>query len=409
MNPWRGLNKLPRELWILSTTTLVNRVGTMALPFLILYLTQSRGLSAGRAGLVVTVYGLGALVTAPLAGRLSDRVGALVIMKSSLFLTGALLFVFPLARSLAAIFVLTFIWAIVSEAFRPASMATIVDLVTPEQRKAGFALHRLAANLGMSIGPAVGGFLATLSFKALFFVDGATAILAGTVLAASRWPVAPAAARAEAKSKAVAGVSNQRRGILTDHAFLWFLAAMLPVVMVFFQYQSSMPLFLVRDLHLTESHYGLLFTINTLMVVLFEVPLNSATAHWPHRLSLALGASLCGIGFGSMTFARGFAGVTAAAVIWTFAEIILFPCAAAYAAEIADPERRGQYMGIFQMTFSLAFVIGPWAGTNLLEHFGARMLWGTTFICSAVSAAMLARVALKHAEVKQEIETELAS
>ncbi|MFN7947665.1 MAG: MFS transporter [Blastocatellia bacterium] len=393
MNPWRGLGDLPKEIWILFTATLVNRAGLMALPFLVLYLTQQIGLTAGRAGFVLTVYGIGALLTSPLAGRLCDHVGALRIMKMSLLLTGLLLLLFPLTGSFAGIVALTFIWAVVSEAFRPASMTMIVDASAPDQRKQAFAVYRLAANLGMSIGPAVGGLLATVSFASLFLVDGATTLAAWAVLQLSKWPVIkPAHHTAHTGSTTGAAHSG---GILADRAFLWLLVSMLPVVMVFFQFQSSMPLFLVRDLHFSESAYGLLFTINTLMVVGLEIPINTATAHWPHRVTLALGALLCGTGFGSLMFVHSFAGAALASSLWTLAEIILFPGLSATVGDIAPPDRRGRYMGVFQMTFSLAFSLGPWLGTQALDRYGARLLWSGAFLCSLLSAAMLSRISAR--------------
>ena len=159
----------------------------MVLPFLTLYLTVDRRLPVSTAGLAITIYGISAIVIAPLSGRLSDRLGALRVMKTSLVLSGLVLLVFSLVDSLPGIFVVTAFWAIASEAFRPPSMAIIGELAGPQQRKAAFALTRLAINLGMSIGPVVGGFLAMHSFKLLFYVDGATSLLAGVLIATLPW------------------------------------------------------------------------------------------------------------------------------------------------------------------------------------------------------------------------------
>jgi predicted MFS family arabinose efflux permease len=74
MNIWRSLKGLPRDVWILALATLINRAGTMVLPFLVLYLTRELGFSASRAGFVLGVYGAGALVAAPISGRLTDRI-----------------------------------------------------------------------------------------------------------------------------------------------------------------------------------------------------------------------------------------------------------------------------------------------------------------------------------------------
>jgi MFS family permease len=401
MNPWRNLRGLPKEVWVLFTTTLVNRAGTMALPFLVLYLTRSRELTAGQASLAITVYGIGALVTAPVAGRLSDRLGALKVMKASLIISGLVLFTYPLAEGYAVILIITLIWAITSEAFRPANMAIIADLVTPEQRKSAFALNRLAVNLGMSIGPAVGGFLATVSFPALFVVDGATSIIAGALLFLSRLKFTHHAAQTSAQSPAAPPVSNNRGG-LSDFRLLYFLAAFMPVVMVFFQTNAAMPLYVVEQMGIPESVFGIILTINTVLIILIEVPLNLSMAKWNDRAALALGAVLTGAGFGAMAFAHDGWGVAATVVLWTFGEMILFPASSAYVAEISPAARRGEYMGYYQMTFSLAFALGPLAGAEILERAGATSLWAATFVCCLVSALLMMRVSSNQPEAQSE-------
>ena len=118
MNPWRGLKNLPRGIWILCAATLLNRAGTMVLPFLVLYLTHTLAIPPARAALALTVYGLSALLTNPIAGRLTDRLGPLAVMKGSLFLSGLVLFLFPLAHSFPAILAITLVFAILNESVR---------------------------------------------------------------------------------------------------------------------------------------------------------------------------------------------------------------------------------------------------------------------------------------------------
>jgi predicted MFS family arabinose efflux permease len=180
-NPWRGLRGLPSIVWIIAATSLVNRAGMMALPFLVLYLTEHLGVSASLAGLAISAYGVGGVITAPIAGRLSDRVGPFTIMRASLALTGLLLLVIPLAHSFSLVVALTFLWAIVADAARPATLSVLTESVPTEQRKAAVSLNRLAVNLGMSIGPAVGGYLALVTFPLLFVVDGLTSLAAAGV------------------------------------------------------------------------------------------------------------------------------------------------------------------------------------------------------------------------------------
>ncbi|MFI5119581.1 MAG: MDR family MFS transporter [Thermoanaerobaculia bacterium] len=387
LNPWRGLAGLPRALWVLAGATLVNRSGTMFLPFLILYLTKDMGVTPSSAGGVFALFGLGALVAGPFAGRLADRFGPVRMMRGSLVVSGILLILVPLARSLPAIAALTLLLALAGEGFRPASLSVISHLAAPDQRKAAFALQRLAVNLGMSVGPAVGGFLAAVSWPALFFADGATSLLAAlTLVLFFPKDVSFPSVRLEG------GTPSRREG-LRDGALVYFLLALVPVGIVFFQHETSMAVYLVRDLGMAVWTFGLLHTVNTLMIVFLEVPLNVATANWPHRRTLALGSVLVGAGFGALAFARSLPAVVLTIAVWTFGEMILLPGMASWVADVSPPLSRGVYMGLYTMAFNLAIVVGPPLGTVLLERGGGRILWLSMLALGLLSAALFARVA----------------
>ena len=386
MNIWRSLRGLPRDLWIVAIASLVNRAGTMVLPFLVLYLTQKLGFSVPRAGFALAVYGAGSIISAPIAGRLSDHIGPLPIMQFSLIGTGLLLLIFPFVDTYEGVIALTLLWAIVSEAFRPANLAMIAEVVPAEQLKPAYALIRLAINLGMSIGPAVAGFIAARSFEWIFVVDGVTTLAAGAVLLATSFTRGK---RAKADRNAVAESRRMLPEVLRDRRMILFLAALFLVGIVFFQHEGALPLFLVQDLQLSPAFYGMLFTVNTVMIVFLEVPLNAATAHWPHRRALSIGAMLFALGSGAFAFASGPPMVIVAIVVWTFGEMLLFPQASAFVAEVAPPEKRGQYMGAYSLAFNLAFAVAPWAGTATFAEFGAKVLWISVYAIGAVAAAMM--------------------
>lgn len=365
----------------------------MVLPFLTLYLTVDRKLPAATAGLTLTIYGLSAIFVAPLAGRLSDRLGGLRIMKLSLVLSGLVLFIFPFVDSLAGILIVTGLWAIASEAFRPPSMAIIGDLAGPEQRKAAFALTRLAINVGMSIGPVIGGFLAMYSFKLLFYVDGTTSLLAGALLAVLPWRInldkaAGVVTNSDTEISAAPETPLRYIDVLRNRRFIYFLVAMLPIEFVFFQSLAAMPLFLVRDLHMTEAGFGTLLAVNTLIIILVEVPLNTAMADWRHRFAIALGALLVGTGFGALAFVTNVPIAVATVVIWTFGEMILLPASTAFVSDVAPRAQAGTYMGLYTMGFSVALAIGPWLGTTILERYGPAAVWMGTFACGCITALM---------------------
>jgi MFS family permease len=386
LNPWRGLNGLPREVWLLFSTNLINRAGMMVLPFLVLYLTRERHFTPGQAGLALAVYGAAAIFAGPVSGKVSDRIGALPVMRASLIMSGIVLLLFPLAHSRAAVYTMTALWAACAELYRPASLAAITHIVSPEQRKPAYALNRLAINLGMSIGPALGGFLATVSFRAMFVVDALTTIAAGTVLSLAAWRASTGGAAGDAQDSEKL---TDTRSLLHDLRLMIFLTASFLVGIVFFQHESALPLYLVQYLSQSPAFYGTLFPINTLLIVAFEVPLNQATAHWPNVWSLVAGCMLFAIGFGALAIVSSATGVLVTVVVWTFGEMMLFPAMAAHLGDIAPENKRGAYMGAYSMSLAIALAVGPWLGTQLLASIGPVGVWSIMFALGALAAVLM--------------------
>jgi MFS family permease len=383
LNPWSDLAGLPRDSWLLALATLVNRAGTMVIPFLALHFTRNLGFSAGQAGLALAVYGVVSLLTSPFAGRLADKVGSQRILTLSLFLGGLGFWALPLLKTLPQVLGGMVVLSAVSEAMRPATLALVSDLAPPPLRRQAFALNRLAINLGMSVGPAAGGFLAAHSFQMLFWVDGATSIAAAVVM--FLFPLRVHSVEAHAGTKTSLGAIADRR---LRYVIVWLL----PVILVFFQHEGPLPVWMVGDLGLPTQSFGLLFTLNTLLIVFLEVRLNGLTAHWSAARALSVGSALCTVGFGALAFLTSYLGIVATVVVWTFGEMILFPSTAAYVSELAPPARRGEYMGFYSMTFGIGFSLGPWAGLTVLEAAGARTLWLACLAVGTVSTLLLARI-----------------
>jgi len=386
-NPWRGVGSLPPAVWLVFATTLVNRAGTMVVPFMVLYVTRYLGVRPALGGLALTVYGVGGLVSGPIAGQLCDRFGSFAVLRGSLLVSGLILLIFPVAKHFETFLAITLVWSLVAESVRPASLAALTTSVRPEHRKAAVAVFRLAINLGMSVGPAVGGFLAAASFPLLFVVDGASALAAGLVLTVLlAWrppPLVESSSRDEAPSE-----DRRRVGVLRDRRAVVFLTGFFLMAVVFYQHEGAMPLFLVRDLHYRESFYGLLFALNTVLIIIAEVPLNLAMAGWSSRWTLVLGATLYAVGFGSMAVLHNVPGLLGAAVVWTFGEMIALPTSGAYIADAAPPGRAGEYAGVYASMFSLAILVGPWAGTIALEQFGGTALWCGVLVVGLLSAVV---------------------
>jgi predicted MFS family arabinose efflux permease len=367
MNPWRGLAGLPREVWLLCACTLVNRLGTMALPFLVLYLTQGRAWRPEQAAWALMVYGLGALLTGPLAGWAADRFGHLRVMRMSLWSSGALLVLLPFIQPPWLFHPTVFLWAACTQAFGPSSMALLAGLAGPGQRRPVFSLQRLAVNLGMSVGPALGGVVAHVSYTLVFWVDGLTTVASATLLG-RLLPAAP-------PSGTAGGAPRQPARAWHDLRLLLLLAAFLLVLAAFTQIEGALPLWVVRELGLGDAFFGLLFTVNTAVIVLAEVPLNLRMARWNQGRAMLLGALCYAAGYGLTGFATTRAALLATVVVWSFGEIILLPVMGDVVTLLAPPERRGEYLGLYSAAFAGAFTLWPWLGVLAYARAGPGWVW----------------------------------
>jgi predicted MFS family arabinose efflux permease len=366
MNPWRGLRGLPRASFASAGATLVQRAGSMVRPFLVLYFTERLGFGDAVAGAMMACYGATAIVAALLAGWLSDRFGAALVFRGALFAQAAVLLCYPAASTPPAAAAATALLAFAGELGRPAAMALLTDAVAPEQRKQAFVLMRLAINLGLSLGPAAGGFLFPWSPLALFVVDGGANLAAGAVLLVVRLP--------RGALDGHEGARGSWLDLLRDRALLTFLAATLLQTIVFFQADSTMARFMTRDLGLETGVYGLMFTINTAMIVLLEVELNAQLAHWTHRRSLAVGGVLTAAGFGALALVSGWIGVALTVVVWTIGEMIAMPAMGAWLADAAPPGRRGAYLSVLSLAFGGGIALGPLIGLPLLDRAGPPLV-----------------------------------
>lgn len=373
-------------MWVLFYTTLINRSGTMVIPFLVLYLTQKIGVSASEAGAALLVYGIAAFIAAPLTGKLADKVGALKVMKLSLIGTSVVMFIYGFITDYYLILVFTFVLSVINEAFRPANLSLITEIVTPSQRRLAFALNRLGINIGMSIGPVAGGFLILLDYHFLFYVNAFASLAAGVYLIATPWT---SLSEPESTVEETSSQIHLNPSVLKDAKFLFFLIAVVPANLVFFQHIGGLPLYIVDELKYSTAAFGLLSAVNTVIIIFVEVPLNDMMSKMSYSRSMFIGALLAAIGFGALAVSRDITPLIFTIIIWTFGEMIFFPVTAAYASEIAPAKKRGEYMGYFQMTFSFAFSAGPWLGTVVYEKFGSVILWSAALIMGLITSILM--------------------
>ncbi len=349
------------------------------LPFLVLYLTRS-GYSVAQSGAAIGIYGCGHFAASMLGGHLADRIGRRNTIALSMFGSAAAMLALSQARGFPMIAFVTLATGTFTELYRPASYALVADLVPQERRVTAYGVYRLAVNLGFAAGPAAAGFLADRSFGYLFIGDAATSIVYGIIALA----LLPHGLRGFTKDEKR---GDALRAALRDGPFMLLLVATLGVAMIDFQSTSTFPLY-VRSLGFGTSTYGVLLSINGLLIVTFELLITAYVRRFKAPPVIAVGYLLTGLGWALTAMARSIPMLAVTVVVWTMGEMVSSPVSGAYAAEIAPEKYRGRYMGFLMTMWGLGLILGPIAGTWLFAR-NPQALWITCGVVGTFSALLL--------------------
>lgn len=341
------------------------------------------GYPISTAGLVIAGYGFGSLIASALGGFLADRLGRKNTITLSMFSSAGTMVMLSQARSLWALALLTFLAGVTTEFYRPASSALLADLVPPEHRVTGYAVYRLAINAGFAVGPAVAGFLADRSFVYVFLGDGATSIVFGIIA----FFMLPEGVRTRKH--------EERPGegwvtVLKDRNLLLLCLSSVLATLVYGQVETGLPLH-VKDSGLSNSDFGLLVSLNGLLIVLIELPISTWSRRHSPTIMMALGIMLTGVGFSLTAFAHDAPLLAMTVIVWTFGEMIHAPVALAYIAGIAPRRLRGRYQGTFSSSYGVAFTVAPILGTRLYA-LSPNVLWATCFILGTGGTLVVLRL-----------------
>jgi len=368
-------NDYPPKFWTLLAITFVDRLGgSLLFPFFALYLTKRFNVGMTQVGLLFLVWSLTSFVGSMLGGALTDRFGRKWIVIFSLVSTSFSSVVMGLVGSLQAFFVLALVVGVFTEVGGPAYQAMVADLLPAEKRAQGYGLFRVTFNLSIVIGPAIGGFLATRSYLLLFISDAVISLISA-VLVAVYLPETKPEAIEGAEPESVAGTFAGYIQVLHDRVFMLFLLTCMLMVFVYMNMNTTLGVYL-RDVHgVPESGYGLILSLNALMVVLFQFPITRRIEGKPQMLMMALGMALYTIGFSMYGLVSIYPLFLLAMVIITIGEMLVAPVSQALTAQLAPEDMRGRYMAVFGVSWGLPFAIGPILAGLVMDKLNPTWLW----------------------------------
>jgi len=374
-------------IWVITAIQLFTSAGfSICLPFLALYLYQERGLSMTLVGIMFLVAGLCSAATQMVGGMLTDRIGRRRILLGvtgiSIVMYSGLAVSIGISAPIWAIMVIYIAGRSILSTIRPAIAAMVADLSPKERLNETYGLLRVGGNVGFAAGPALGGYLITfLPYAWLFGVTTLTWVLAFClILFLLKESFHGTTERA--------GYSSML-SVINDRKFLMFTGLSLLVFLTMGQLGSTLSVFTVDRMGFSTAQFGLLLTINGLIVVIFQYPVARAVGRLSSANGLILGALLYGLGYLAIGWVGNFNWMVAAIAVVTAGEIVFSPLTLSVVADLAPEERRGQYMGFIGLGQTLGISMGPLLGGVLLDAFpkDPPFIWGTICFVALVAAA----------------------
>lgn len=385
-NAYSGLS---RSTWLLSLIMLINRSGTMVVPFMTLYLTSpAMGYSVGQAGVVFGLFGLGAFGGAYIGGRMTDKFGYYPVQFVTLLGGGLLFIVLGQMKTYPLICTFTFLVSFVNEAFRPANSTAIAFYSSVENRTRSYALNRLAINIGWAVGSAIGGLLAKINYELLFWFDGFTNISAAFIMLIFLKPVRnPGAKTHDERSAPVLSA-------VRDKTFLLFITVTTLFASCFFQIFTNLPVYFKKNLSLSEPFIGLLMAVNGIIIALVEMVLvYKLEGKRRSMYYITIGVALAGFSFWLLNLPLHGPIIAFIMIIMiTFGEILSMPFMNSYWITRTHTTNRGQYAALYTMAWSAAQTLGPMGGAQVAEYGGFALLWWIVGGLSIIAAFAFSRI-----------------
>jgi MFS family permease len=366
--------RYPRQFWLMFFGMAFSTTGTaMIWPFLMIYASETLSLPLVAVASLMTINATMAILSAILAGPVIDRIGRKWVMAVGLLGAGFGYFLLSRAESYGAFAVILGLSGVFSPLYHVGSDAMLADLFPEEKRADAFALIRMARNIGVAAGPALGGFVLARSYQLGLFGAAAGLAVYGVLILLFARETIPVIAESEKST-----LMQQLRGYWTalhDKPFMGLVGAFTLVQMTTAMMWVLLSVYVKTNFGLGEQLYGWIPTTNALMVVFLQVVMTRRTRHIPALKLMHWGAGFYILAPLLVAVSRGFWGFWLAMVVMTLGELVMVPRTSAYAANLAPVTMRGRYLSLFGLTWSLAAGISPVLGGFLSDSAGARAPW----------------------------------
>ncbi len=378
-------NEYPNAFKVLTLATFIDMLGSFLLyPFYALYITEHFGVGMIEVGILFSIFAAGNIFGSMIGGALADKYGRRSMILFGLVVSGIGSIFMGLVNDLNLFYILAAFLGLVGSFGGPSRQAMVADLLPTEQQAEGFGILRVAFNLSATIGPLLGGLLATQSYMLLFIMDAVssliTAIIVYTVI-----PETKPQKQDDKPEETVVKTFIGYKEVLADWVFVLFLSVSAITVLIYMQMNSTLSVFL-RDVHgFPVQSFGWLISMNAVMVVLFQFWITKKISKYAPMKIMAFGALFLMIGFSMYGFISEVYMFFIAMAIITVGEIIVFPIEQVAAASLAPEDKRGRYMAVYGFQWAIPNLFGVLAAGLIMEFIGPSWVWYLAGILSLIS------------------------
>jgi len=346
----------------------------MIWPFLMIYASEKLALPLAQVTSLMSINALAGLISVFIAGPLIDRLGRKWMMVFSLSMNGLAYYFLSQAGTYPVFAVLMGLSGSVNPLYRVGSDAMLADLIPKEKRVDAYALIRLSNNIGVALGPAIGGFIATRSYTIAFYGATMGLVTYSLLLAFLAKETLPSRKNGSPENPAPERFGGYL-SILKDIPFISFVIAFTLVTFCAVLMWVLLGVYTKQNFSIPESQYGWIATTNAVMVVLFQIPITRVSKRYPNLSVLITGAIFYTLAVTSVAFGQGFWWFWGSMVVMTIGEMLLMPTSSTFVANLAPPDKRGRYMSIYSLSWGAAAGTAPLLGGFLNDTFGPRTIW----------------------------------